>query len=75
MNAVIVGLGSMGRRRVRLLQKYDASIVIIGVDTQKERRTQAEKELQIRTAESIEDACNNENIDIAFISTSPLSHA
>lgn len=75
MNAVIVGLGSMGRRRARLLQKFDDSIALIGIDTQEERRIQAEKELGIETADSIKAACGNKRIDIAFISTSPLSHA
>ena len=31
--ALIVGMGSMGRRRARLLKKIDASIVICGVDS------------------------------------------
>ena len=75
MNAMIVGLGSMGRRRARLLQKYDSSIVIVGVDTQEERRKQAEKELGIQMAESIEAACKSMGMSVAFISTSPLSHA
>ena len=75
MRAVVIGLGSMGRRRTRLLQRYDESIVIIGIDTQKERRIQAERELGIETVDSIKIACENGRIDIAFISTSPLSHA
>lgn len=75
MNVIVIGLGSMGRRRICLLQSYDPAISIMGVDTQENRRTQAKKELMIETAESIEDACKDLEVDAAFISTSPLSHS
>lgn len=75
MKAIVVGLGSMGRRRARLLHDLDKSIQIIGVDMQTGRRTQAEAELGIITSDSIENACKEYQPDIAFISTSPLSHA
>ena len=75
MKAIIVGLGSMGRRRARLLLELDKSSQIIGVDTQKDRRKQTEDEIGILTAESIEEACKNYDPEVAFISTSPLSHA
>lgn len=77
MHTIVIGLGSMGRRRARLLKQYDDSVDIIGVDTQEERRAQAEKELAIKTAESIDAACRNieGTINVAFVSTSPLSHA
>ncbi len=29
---LVVGLGSMGKRRGRLIQKYDRAIKIIGID-------------------------------------------
>ena len=47
MNAIVVGLGSMGRRRARLLHDLDKTIKIIGVDMQDSRRKQAEDELGI----------------------------
>ena len=75
MKAIIIGLGSMGRRRARLLHSVDASIQIIGVDMKKERRIHAEKELGIVTEKSIEEACKKSSFDIAFVSTSPLSHS
>lgn len=75
MKAVVVGLGSMGRRRARLLHDLDKSIQIIGVDMQAARRKQAENELGIQTSESVELACREYQPDIAFVSTSPLSHA
>ena len=75
MRVLIIGLGSMGRRRARLLQKYSHSLQITGIDVQTERRKQAEKELGINTAESIDEALRNIKADMAFVSTPPLSHA
>lgn len=74
MKALIVGLGSMGRRRGRLLREYDDTIEIFGIDTQEERRTQAFHDLNITTFSTIEEACKKVNADVALISTSPLSH-
>lgn len=75
MKAIVVGLGSMGRRRARLLHDLDESIEIIGVDTQSARRKQAKNELGIETCENVEIACKKYQPDMAFVSTSPLSHA
>ncbi len=72
---LVVGLGSMGRRRVRLLKQISEDFEIIGVDTKKERREQAEKEYGITTTEDLEEALKNHEPDGVVISTSPLSHA
>ncbi len=76
MNAIVIGLGSMGRRRIRLLRMLDPGIEICGVDTQEERRSRAEREFGIKTCETIDDAYEvNGNIMVAFVSSSPLSHS
>ncbi len=75
MKVIIVGLGSMGRRRARLLKELKPDVKIIGVDLQESRRKEAEKELGVTTAASIKEACLMEIPDVAFISTSPLSHS
>lgn len=73
MRVIVIGLGSMGRRRIRLIRQYDSSIEICGIDTSEERRKQAEKECGIETLDSLE--CVKENAyDCAFVCTSPLSH-
>ena len=72
MNVIVVGLGSMGRRRVRLLKKYDKNIKIIGVDISDERRTKAENEFNIETTDSLKNACDLYDCEAAFVSTSPL---
>jgi len=37
MNVIIIGLGSMGKRRIRLLKQYDPNLNIIGVDGRLDR--------------------------------------
>lgn len=75
MNVIVVGLGSMGQRRIRLIKKYDESIKIIGVDISEERRNSAESEFNIETTDNIKKACDLFECEAAFVSTSPLSHA
>lgn len=72
MKAVIIGLGSMGKRRIRLLKGIRPDIEVIGVDTNPERRAQVE-EMGHKTFTSIDEAAT-EKPDIAFVCTSPLSH-
>ncbi len=72
MKALIIGLGSMGKRRIRLLKNLMADIEIIGVDTQKERQQQV-NEMGHKTFSSIKEAAN-ENPDVAFVCTAPISH-
>lgn len=74
MKVIVIGLGSMGKRRIRLMKQYDSKLDIIGVDTNEERLKLAEEEFGIRTSSSIDEICNAEKIDCAFVCTSPLSH-
>lgn len=75
MKIVVVGLGSMGRRRIRLLKNISADFLILGVDGREDRRKQAEEELSIKTYADLEKVLIEEIPDCAVISTSPLSHA
>lgn len=75
MKALVIGLGSMGRRRTRLLHGIDKTIQIVGIDMQEGRRKQAEDEFGIITASSVNEACERYSPDVAFVATSPLSHA
>jgi predicted dehydrogenase len=66
-----MGLGSMGKRRVRNLQrlwKYE----ITGMDTRADRREQAASEFGIRT---IRDLKSTREFDAVIISTPPQHHA
>lgn len=72
MKALIVGLGSMGKRRIRLLKGIMPEIEIIGVDTNPQRIAQVE-EMGHKAYTSIQQA-SQQQPDIAFVCTAPLSH-
>ena len=74
MKLLIVGLGSMGKRRARLARGMDASIQISGVDTTESRRTEAEG-LGITAYASIGEAVAAEKFDAALVCTAPITHA
>ncbi len=75
MNIVVIGLGSMGRRRIRLIKKYNDSFKIIGIDLNEERRNISENEFRIETSENLKNVIKNNKLDCAIICTSPLSHS
>lgn len=75
MKFVVVGLGSMGRRRIRLLKRISDAFIVFGVDGREDRRKQAKEELCIDTYDNLEALLAQEKPDCAVISTSPLSHA
>ena len=71
---LVVGLGSMGRRRIRLLKSIDQKLEIVGIDLSQERRAQTEQECQIATREHLSDALGEFMPKAVIVSTSPLSH-
>ena len=82
MNIVVIGLGSMGKRRIRLLKQYienEGTEVkdwkIIGVDSNKERCNESVGLYGITAYTSIKAALEAETVDCAVISTSPHTHA
>jgi predicted dehydrogenase len=75
MDILVIGLGSMGRRRIRLLKKYNPSLNIIGIDSKAERCKKARDEYGIATSDSLEEVIDRQGVDCAFVCTSPLSHA
>lgn len=74
MKVAVIGLGSMGKRRIRLIKNYDSQIEIIGIDSNQERLKQCEHELNITVRNTVDDL-DFEDIDCAFVCTSPLSHS
>lgn len=75
MNVLVVGLGSMGRRRIRLIKHRFPDVEITGVDTSIQRQVQAKEEFDIKISSSIAEACKDTIQNAAFICTAPLSHA
>lgn len=75
MKVLVIGLGSMGKRRIRLLQKFSEIEKIVGIDKRTDRRDEVNKIYGCETYESMEQAVENEaDLSAAFICTSPLSH-
>lgn len=72
MKLLIVGLGSMGKRRIRNLQYLKAG-EIIGFDTREDRTKEAEEKYHIQTFTDFDDAMA-ESPDAFIISTPPDLH-
>lgn len=72
MKFLVIGLGSMGKRRIRNLQ-YLGFSEILGFDTREDRRLEAENKYKITTIANLE---NFENLDIdaLIISVPPDKH-
>lgn len=75
MNVIVIGLGSMGKRRIRLMKAMKLPVDIVGIDSKPDRRNDAKSQFGIECFTSLEEAEKLAAIDCAFICTSPLSHA
>ena len=74
MKIIVIGLGSMGKRRIRLLKEHQ-DIEIYGIDSNQERCNEVTEKFGAKCFGSISDAVKNEKINCAFVCTSPLSHS
>ncbi|MDR3258247.1 MAG: Gfo/Idh/MocA family oxidoreductase [Fusobacteriaceae bacterium] len=75
MKIGIIGLGSMGKRRIRLIKENFDATEIFGVDISEDRRNEVNNLFNITTYESIDLLLENHKIESVFICTSPLSHS
>lgn len=74
MNILIVGLGSMGKRRARLIAGLRSGHTVAGVDSTESRREEAEA-LGIHAYATLPEAIEAEKFSAAFVCTAPLTHA
>ena len=74
MKVIVIGLGSMGKRRIRLLSEHQ-DIEIYGIDSNAERCQEVKDKFSIKCFTMISEAVAAEPIEAALICTSPLSHA
>ncbi len=81
MVVLVMGLGSMGKRRIRLLKQYIEQEAerkdewrIIGVDLKAERCHNVQELFGISTYSSMEEALKQNPVDCVIVSTAPLSH-
>ena len=69
MKIVVIGLGSMGKRRIRLIKELYPSYLIYGVDSREDRREEAKELFGIDSYIKISDV--SDDVTCAFVSTSP----
>lgn len=74
MKLLVIGLGSMGKRRIGLLLKTFKDVELAGVDTSEERRGQVKALYNINTYSSLKLAIETENPYAVLVCTSPISH-
>lgn len=71
MKFAVIGLGSMGKRRVRDLTQLGHEVC--GFDIREDRRMESEARFRIRTVKELK-SLNDESIDACVISTPPDIH-
>ena len=74
MKIGVIGLGSMGKRRLRLLTEFFPEITLVGVDSRKDRQEEVSGLFKIQTYESLQEAVREVQIEAVCICTSPISH-
>lgn len=72
MNIAVIGLGSMGKRRIRLIRALYPDYIIFGIDGREDRRQEASEQFEISCYESLDQI--KDPINCVFVCTSPLSH-
>ena len=74
MKVLVVGLGSMGKRRIRLMKQHFGIERICGVDISEHRRREATDIFGITTFPTLVEALHV-SYDCAFVCSAPLSHS
>jgi len=75
MKFLVVGSGSMGKRRIRLLSENYSDITLVCVDLNSDRCTEIKEMFNIKTYTNIDEAIDIEKPDAALICTSPIHHS
>ena len=73
MRILVIGLGSMGKRRIRNLKALGIT-EIRGLDVREDRRIEANRKYDIRTYNKSKEALEDFKPDIAIISVPPDQH-
>ena len=75
MRVLVVGLGSMGKRRIRLMRSFFNHLEIVGVDSRSERRQQTSEMFSVKCFGDLGEAVESFRPQIGFICAPPLAHA
>ncbi|MBQ9274254.1 MAG: Gfo/Idh/MocA family oxidoreductase [Succinivibrio sp.] len=73
MKVLIAGLGSMGKRRLRLLRSLGHEVY--GIEAKDERRAEVAAELKLQTFPSLHEAIQEVQPEALCVCTPPLTHA
>lgn len=74
MKIIVIGLGSMGKRRIRLLSEH-VDMTLFGIDSNQDRCQEVKDKFGIKCYNSISEVVAVEHPEAAVISTSPQFHA
>lgn len=74
MNGIVIGLGSMGKRRLRLIKKLYPECSLAGVDASLKRCSQTQEEFGIPCFQNLKQALEHCRPEVGFVCTSPISH-
>ena len=75
MKCFIAGLGSMGKRRLRLVRRYFPQMDIAVLDARQDRRNDVSRSFGCSVYESFEDGLADYFPDVLIVSTPPDAHA
>lgn len=75
LQVIVFGLGSMGKRRIRLIKEMYKDYIIYGIDTRKDRCEEVNGKLGINCYTDITEIDKIQETRCAFVCTSPLSHS
>jgi len=74
MKALVVGLGSMGKRRTRLMLAFAEDVTVVGVDSNEQRRKEFGELFSSGAFASVAEAVSEFSPDVGFVCSPPLTH-
>ena len=75
MDIGVIGLGSMGKRRIRLIKDNFPEVNVVGVDNSEERCDEVKSLFNIPVFTDSNEFFKKNNFKAVFISTPPLTHS
>jgi len=75
MKFLVIGSGSMGKRRIRLIKQNYKDITLIGVDLNSDRCAEISELFNLKTYTNLDEAIKEEKPDAALVCTSPIYHS
>ena len=75
MKIGVIGLGSMGKRRIRLIKDNFSDVAVVGIDNSEERCEEVKSLFNIQVFNDSNEFFNGDGFDAVFIATPPLTHS